>query len=45
VARALNDTGVPVPSGRGVWTHTTVARVLARTNTEYQAGLAFASPA
>ncbi|MBL6081995.1 recombinase family protein [Belnapia sp. T18] len=30
LARALNQCGVPVPSGRGAWTHTTVARVLAR---------------
>ena len=30
MARALNRRGVPVPSGRGVWTHTTVARVLRR---------------
>src|SRR4051794_15399394 len=30
LARALNDRGVPVPSGRGAWTHTTVARVMAR---------------
>lgn len=31
LARLLNDRGVPAPSGRGTWTHTTVARVLART--------------
>jgi DNA invertase Pin-like site-specific DNA recombinase len=31
MAWALNECGVPVPSGRGAWTHTTVARVLART--------------
>ncbi|HYI82822.1 MAG TPA: recombinase family protein [Acetobacteraceae bacterium] len=30
MARALNERGVPVPSGRGAWTHTTVARVMAR---------------
>ncbi|GGC71630.1 hypothetical protein GCM10011504_56610 [Siccirubricoccus deserti] len=30
MARVLNERGVPVPSGRGAWTHTTVARVLAR---------------
>jgi DNA invertase Pin-like site-specific DNA recombinase len=30
VARALNERGVPGPSGRGVWTHTTVGRVVAR---------------
>ena len=31
LARALNDKGVPTPRGDGAWTHTTVARVLART--------------
>jgi DNA invertase Pin-like site-specific DNA recombinase len=30
LARALNERGVPTPAGRGAWTHTTVARVLAR---------------
>lgn len=30
MARALTERGVPVPSGRGAWTHTTVARVAAR---------------
>jgi DNA invertase Pin-like site-specific DNA recombinase len=30
MARALNLRGVQVPSGRGAWTHTTVARVMAR---------------
>jgi DNA invertase Pin-like site-specific DNA recombinase len=30
MARALNERGVPVPSGHGGWTHTTVARVMAR---------------
>ena len=30
LARALSGRGVPAPSGAGVWTHTTVARVLAR---------------
>ena len=30
LARALNERGVLAPSGRGTWTHTTVARVLAR---------------
>jgi DNA invertase Pin-like site-specific DNA recombinase len=30
LARALTDRGVPTPSGTGVWTHTTVAGVLAR---------------
>ncbi len=29
-ARALTARGVPVPSGCGAWTHTTVARVLSR---------------
>jgi DNA invertase Pin-like site-specific DNA recombinase len=30
LARALNERAVPTPLGRGAWTHTTVARVLAR---------------
>jgi DNA invertase Pin-like site-specific DNA recombinase len=30
LARELNERGVPTPIGRGAWTHTTVARVLAR---------------
>ena len=30
LARALNEMGMPTPTGRGIWTHTTVARVLAR---------------
>jgi DNA invertase Pin-like site-specific DNA recombinase len=30
IARVLNDRGILTPSGRGAWTHTTVARVLAR---------------
>ena len=30
LARALNNKGVLPPAGRGIWTHTTVARVLAR---------------
>jgi hypothetical protein len=30
LARALNHRGVPTPGGGGVWTHTTVSRVLAR---------------
>ena len=30
IARALTERGVPTPRGRPVWTHTTVARVLAR---------------
>jgi DNA invertase Pin-like site-specific DNA recombinase len=31
LARALNERCVPTPRGQGAWTHTTVARVLART--------------
>jgi len=30
LARALSGRGVPAPRGGGVWTHTTVARLLAR---------------
>jgi DNA invertase Pin-like site-specific DNA recombinase len=30
IAKVLNERGVPAPSGRGAWTHTTVARVMAR---------------
>jgi DNA invertase Pin-like site-specific DNA recombinase len=30
LARVLTQRGVPTPSGSGTWTHTTVARVLAR---------------
>ena len=30
LARALTERGVPTPRGTGAWTHTTVARVLAR---------------
>jgi DNA invertase Pin-like site-specific DNA recombinase len=30
LARALSGRGVPTPSAVGVWTHTTVARVLAQ---------------
>ncbi|MFC0386875.1 recombinase family protein [Muricoccus vinaceus] len=30
LARALTRRGVPTPQGRAVWTHTTVARVIAR---------------
>jgi DNA invertase Pin-like site-specific DNA recombinase len=30
LARALTEQGVPTPSGSGAWTHTTVARVMAR---------------
>ncbi len=32
LARALNQRGVPTPRGNGAWTHTTVARALARIN-------------
>ena len=31
LARALNGRSVPTPRGSGAWTHTTVARLLART--------------
>jgi DNA invertase Pin-like site-specific DNA recombinase len=31
LARALNERGVPTPRGDGIWTHTTVGRLLART--------------
>ncbi|MGK7871115.1 recombinase family protein [Falsiroseomonas sp. E2-1-a20] len=30
LARALNEQGVPTPQGTGAWTHTTIARVVAR---------------
>ncbi|WP_431266985.1 recombinase family protein [Dankookia sp. P2] len=30
IARALTERGVPAPRGGTAWTHTTVARVLAR---------------
>lgn len=33
IARALTEKGVPTPAGRNRWTHTTVARLLARTGT------------
>jgi hypothetical protein len=33
LARALNERGVPTSTGSGAWTHTTVARVLARAAT------------
>jgi len=33
MSRALSAAGIPTPRGRGVWTHTTVARVLARSAT------------
>jgi DNA invertase Pin-like site-specific DNA recombinase len=29
-ARMLNERGIPTPGGKGSWTHTTVARVMAR---------------
>jgi DNA invertase Pin-like site-specific DNA recombinase len=31
MARALNERAVPTPQGKGAWTHTTVARISART--------------
>ena len=34
VARALDDRDVRTPSGGGVWTHTTVGRLLARAGME-----------
>ena len=34
LARALTDRGVPTPRERRVWTHTTVARLVARVSTE-----------
>ena len=30
LALGVTEGGVPTPSGRGIWTHTTVARLLAR---------------
>ena len=33
MARALTAKGVPTPRGSGTWTHTTVGRLLTRTNT------------
>jgi hypothetical protein len=30
IARALTERGVRTPGGSGTWTHTTVARVMAR---------------
>jgi hypothetical protein len=30
MAKALNERGVPTPSGRGAWTHTTVERLMAK---------------
>ena len=32
IARALTERGVPTPRGGTAWTHTTVARVLARSS-------------
>lgn len=32
LARALNRNGVPTPTGRGAWTHTTVARIVERSS-------------
>jgi DNA invertase Pin-like site-specific DNA recombinase len=34
LARALTDGGVPTPRGGGIWTHTTVGRLLTRTGTQ-----------
>ena len=34
LARALNERGVPTPNG-GIWTHTTVARLLERTGARH----------
>ena len=34
LARALNERGVPTPAGFGAWTHTAVARVMARAGLE-----------
>lgn len=34
LARALTDRGVPTPRERRIWTHTTVARLMARTTNE-----------
>lgn len=31
LARALNDRSVPTPRGSGAWTHTTIARLIAKT--------------
>jgi DNA invertase Pin-like site-specific DNA recombinase len=30
IARAMTERRIPTPSGTGIWTHTTVARVLSR---------------
>ena len=32
LARALTECGIPTPRGSGIWTHTTVGRLLARTD-------------
>ena len=37
LARALTETGVPAPKGGTIWTHTTVARLLARTGQKRRA--------
>jgi DNA invertase Pin-like site-specific DNA recombinase len=34
LARALTEGGVPTPRGGGTWTHTTVGRLLERTDTQ-----------
>jgi hypothetical protein len=34
LARALTESGVPTPQGSETWSHTTVARLLARTDTQ-----------
>ncbi|HEY8613384.1 MAG TPA: recombinase family protein [Roseomonas sp.] len=38
LARALNERGVATPRGGGIWTHTTVARLLERLNSEVPSG-------
>ena len=37
LARAMTARGVPTPSGGAIWTHTTVARVMARTSGKCEA--------
>lgn len=37
LVQALTERGVPTPRDAAVWTHTTVARVLARTEAPLQA--------
>ena len=39
IARSLSGRGVPTPRGSAAWTHTTVARVLARTGALAHLGL------